>query len=136
MHISVLAVLASILLMGCQTVAPVYGSPPAEAEKSLLSYAMVKKLLKPGVTTQAEVLKAFGSPNNMALNKDGGELWIYDQITTYSESEISSSGASIIVAGSSASSSRNRSATQTLTVILDFDRTGTLIEHSARVGGY
>ena len=36
-----------------------------------------KMVLEKGVTTQAEIFQAFGSPNFVTTTKDGGELWVY-----------------------------------------------------------
>ncbi|MET0046766.1 MAG: hypothetical protein ABW066_03155, partial [Sedimenticola sp.] len=59
--------------------------PPSQPE---ISYGAVKKHLVIGKTTQADVLRLFGSPNNMTLDSSGDELWIYDKV----KSTISSSG--------------------------------------------
>lgn len=120
----------------------------AGAERSLLSYGMVKKLLVAGKTSQSEVVKAFGAPNNMTYAPGGSELWIYDHVRTETTTAAASSragigigsgaGQGVIGAGLSGSSSStvHSSSVRTLTVIIEFDRSGIVTSHSARVGGY
>lgn len=146
---------SSILLSACSSppspVRPVDGS---EAQKEGdISYGAIKKNLEIGKSTQADVIKKFGSPNNMTYQGKGrGELWIYDRIQTESMTQTEAAYAGVAVGsiagsgggaiGASIGSARNRSATKSsssvrmLTVILEFNESGTLIDISARQGGY
>lgn len=118
-----------------------------------ISYGAIKKNLKIGTSTQADVIKQFGSPNNMTYQGKGrGELWIYDRIQTESMTQTEATSAGVAfggiagagggAVGASIGSSSNRSATRStssvrmLTVILEFEEGGTLIDISARQGGY
>ena len=40
-----------------------------------------KKHIQPGVTTQAEVIEVFGTPNIITM-KDGYEMWVYDKVSS------------------------------------------------------
>lgn len=147
---------ASVLvgcLASCAALPPPAAAPPEpEHDRSQLSYGLVKKLLVVGKTTQADVLRAFGAPGNMTFASGGSELWIYDQVRSESTSSATASqqGGGLVVgavggnafggAGIGTSSARTTtsqtSSVRTLTVIVEFDRSGVLLSHSARVGGY
>ncbi|MCH8214635.1 MAG: hypothetical protein IIC54_11290 [Proteobacteria bacterium] len=121
-------------------------------ESASLTYGAIKKYLKVGVTTQADILKLFGSPNNMTITSDGTEMWVYDKVRTEMATAGSSGssggflGGGVIVGdgvigggvgGSSrTSTSKLVSSTRTLTVILEFDKQSVLKEFSAREGRY
>lgn len=149
-----------LLLMGC--LAQPQADSPAETQPSkpqstdsvgmaALSYGAIKKHLKVGASSQADVVKLLGSPNNMTMTSNGNELWIYDRISTESSTsgERSSSGAILGIGGasggvgggaaiggsSSSSQSRLVSSTKTLTVILEF-KNEILVDLLAREGRY
>jgi hypothetical protein len=121
--------------------------PTTQAEG--ISLGLVRKELKIGTSTQEDVIRRFGSPTNIVMSGSGkGEIWIYDQIRTEAITQLSSqqSSAAIGAGGGSigvAAGTRNAnsksfttSTVRTLTVILDFDPTGKLVDISARQGGY
>ena len=56
--------------------------PENSIQETSLSYGAIKKYLKIGVTTQADILKFFGSPNNMTTSSSGNEIWVYDKVRT------------------------------------------------------
>ena len=117
-----------------------------------LTYGMVKKYLKIGKTTQTDVLKLFGSPNNMTISSNDHEVWIYDRIRTEISSNSqhsttsggiggigvgSSGGIAGGIGGSKSNSSSNLiSTTNTLTVIMEFDKNSVLANYSVRQGRY
>ena len=148
---AVLISLAVIVLTGCQhstiqTESKV--SNTQHAQPTLLSYGMIKKKMSVGSSTQGEAIKLFGSPSNMTYQANGSELWIYDRVTSesYTNSSSSSTGGGIgviaapvgaVVGGSSkASSTRSISQIRVLTVIMEFNNKGILIDLTARQGGY
>ena len=117
-----------------------------------LSYGMIKKHLSVGHTTQENVLRLFGSPNNMTTSSSGTEIWVYDKVRTElsSNSERNTVGGGLgsgtgmgsgvigtVIGGSNSSSSSNLvSSTNTLTVIMEFNKDNVLIDYSARQGRY
>ncbi len=121
---------------------------PEAGEASVLSYGMVKKIIENGKTTQAEIVKYFGAPNNMTYTANGDEMWVYDHVRTETTTSASRTGGGIIIGGlvgpvaagvggsNAASSGSHISMTRTLTVIIEFNRAGIVQSHSARVGGY
>ena len=145
--------LSSILLVGCETnpSAPDPNQPVNSVgiQSGGISFGLIKRELIVGKSTQEDVLRRFGSPNNMVLTSGGkGEMWIYDRINSESktDSTASSSGMAIGISGgsaligaggrSSSGTSSTSTSVRTLTVILDFDAKGVLTDISARQGGY
>ena len=144
-----------ILFSGCASQSslerPVDGN---DVQKGVdISYGAIKKNLKIGISTQADVIKKFGSPNNMTYQgKSHGELWIYDRIQTESMTQTEAVSAGVAFGGiagtgggaigasiggsSNRSAIRSSSSVRMLTVILEFEESGTLIDISARQGGY
>ncbi len=151
-YISMLAVVvATVGVTGCATPPPVSGNASAsssDVERRTISYAMVKRDLRIGTSTQAEVIRLLGSPNNMVYHGRGGELWIYDRLRTETSMQTQSSssglgvgvgGGGVVVgagAGSSGSSGSTSTSVRNLTIILEFDSKGVLTELTAREGSY
>jgi len=48
---------------------------------SSITPGQAKKHIQPGVTTQAEVIELFGTPN-VITRKQGGEMWVYDKVSS------------------------------------------------------
>ncbi len=95
----------------------------------------------------AEVAAALGSPNIVSTDETGGEVWIYDKISTekaYSHSNgsilalfLTPLGSAAGAGGASASRSAGASSTsqRTLTVIIKYDTSGHVRDfayHSSR----
>lgn len=53
-----------------------------QPDRSNVTLGAAKRHIQPGVTTQAEVIEIFGSPN-IATRKDGGEMWVYDKVSSH-----------------------------------------------------
>ena len=53
----------------------------SDAKSSALTPGAAKKHIKPGETTQAQVVEVFGTPN-VITRKDGGEMWVYDKVSS------------------------------------------------------
>jgi hypothetical protein len=145
--------LPPILLLGCETnpSTPSTNQPVDSVgiQSSGISFGLIKRELVVGKSTQEDVLRRFGSPNNMVFTSGGkGEMWIYDRINSESKTDsiASSSGVAIGVSGgsaligaggrSSSGTSSTSTSVRTLTVILDFNAKGVLTDISARQGGY
>jgi hypothetical protein len=75
--------------------------PQSSAQKSNLTAGMVKKYVKVGKATQADLLAVFGAPNIITRDRDGNEVWTYDRQSIASVSEIAAwnAGGSAAVAG-------------------------------------
>ena len=53
----------------------------SQSRPSSLTPGAAKKHIEPGVTTQAEVIEVFGTPN-VITRKHGGEMWVYDKVSS------------------------------------------------------
>ncbi len=53
----------------------------SQSNPSALTPGAAKKHILPGQTTQAEVIEVFGTPN-VITRKDGGEMWVYDKVSS------------------------------------------------------
>lgn len=70
------AVGLALVTAGCSKDLP---AEPFDA-KLRLTAGQVKMNVKVGETTQAQVFRALGAPNVVALDSNAGETWTYDQI--------------------------------------------------------
>lgn len=62
--------------------------PYSNQQKSNLTAGMVKKYVRVGEATQADLLAVFGAPNIITRDKDGNEVWTYDRQSIASSSEV------------------------------------------------
>ena len=67
-------------------------------ESASLTYGAIKKYLKVGVTTQADIVKLFGSPNNMTITSDGNAMRGDGKVRTESDTD-GGSGCTAVVWG-------------------------------------
>ena len=125
---------------------------PISTAPASLSFGSVKRNLRIGLSTQADVLRQLGAPNNMTLTGSGREIWVYDQIRTEMETKGGSRSAGGKIgfgalagnaligasfgAGEAHSKSSLVSSTKTLTVILEFDENYVLRDLMVREGRY
>lgn len=63
-------VIALLTMCGCSQAGP-----------SAITPGGAKKHIKPGQTTQAEVIEVFGTPN-VLTRKHGNEMWVYDKVSS------------------------------------------------------
>jgi len=103
-----------------------------------ISFGMVKKYIKVGITTQEEVIKLFGSADNIIM-QGKKEIWIYDRFKIETKSSSSSDfkyGTLILIGGSSKNNnSSSTTSIETLTVIIDFTN-NIVTDLNIRKGGY
>jgi len=88
-----------------------------ERSDTTLTAGNVKKEINKGVTTQAEILQIFGSPNIITKNRNDDEVWNYNRIS-YEAAYGSDSGFLIFWGGSRALSSTT---TKSFDLIIIFD---------------
>ena len=87
-----------------------------------LTHGQVQITLKKGVTTQNEVLEAFGAPNIMTVDESGNEVWTYQRHATVGKAKSSGAYATIIMFGASSSSSGFEQSSRTMTLIIKFNK--------------
>lgn len=120
-----LLLLPFILLWSCQSYK--YGTD-GPAQKSNLSFGVVKSKIKKGETTQAEILQLFGAPNLVTKNRTNNEVWNYNKMSV-----VSKGGENSFIAGSRASVS---SSTQSFDLIIIFDNNDVVLEYSVISSSY
>ena len=141
-----------LILLFVLTFAPFTYISANDLQNAQITYGAIKKHLVKNQTTQVEVLKIFGSPNNMTINSNSEEVWVYDSISTISSisTESGNEGISIgigassgdVIGGLFTANKKNKSelnsntSTKSLTIILEFDKNSILKDYSARVGRY
>lgn len=103
----------SIFLASC-------ASTRKENNDTTLTQANVVLNLKDGVTTQADVLNAFGAPNIITTNGSGDEVWSYQRNSMTATSDSSGYYATIILAGVQGNGGGFSQSTKTATLIIEF----------------
>jgi len=120
--------LAATLLAGCATDAP----QPVDARNSVLTQGNVQMNLKVGVTTKADVLNTFGSPNITTRDASGEEVWSYQRQATVSQSNDSGSYWTIFLTGESKSASGFSQSSRMMTLIITFDKNDVVSDFRSR----
>jgi len=91
-------------------------------KNNTLTVAKAQSALHKGMSGE-EVSIALGSPNIVTSNKDGGETWIYDKVSTDETAASSGFGGGIPFLFGGSGNTAARSTTQkTLTIIVKFDK--------------
>ena len=90
-----------------------------------MTLGVVQKEIRVGMS-QAGVATALGSPNIVTKDDEGKETWIYDKIASEASYSTSGGGVSILIAGYSQSSGAASSTQKTLTVVIKYDKKGTV----------
>lgn len=127
----IIGVFISVILTGCQG-ADYHREKVSSDSINGISVGVVQREVKVGMSS-AEVVAIAGSPNIVTTNQQGGEVWVYDKISTESAGSSSNTiGGFIFGSGSSGASSKSQ---RTLTVIVKFDGSGLVQDisyHSSR----
>jgi hypothetical protein len=104
---------------------------PDDAQNTL-THGMVQMTLHVGVTTQSDVLEAFGAPNITTLDAQGQEVWVYDRQATVTSSGSSGFSIGMLVGagggdvagggglGFGSSKSKSSQTQRTMTLIIKF----------------
>lgn len=93
---------------------------PESNSKNQLTTGQVQISLQKDVTTQTEVLEAFGAPNLVSLSGDGEEVWTYQKNATVAASNSSSAYGTIILFGASTKTAGFEQSSRTMTLIIKF----------------
>ena len=118
---SIIAIAAMALFLGgcaTQPIQPTKNSPYTQGNVTLH--------LKKGVTTMAQVNKAFGPPNIVTQDGNGNQIWIYQKDNVTVQTTGGTSGYfTILIAGvSSSSGSGYSTSSRTMTLTIYFDSKG------------
>jgi outer membrane protein assembly factor BamE (lipoprotein component of BamABCDE complex) len=154
MHIRsiTLAVLATLLLAGCQSTAE-HAAAVRDAQQTgdRMTVGKVQREVRVGMSN-ADVVEVLGSPNMVTTDDRRRETWVYDKVATETAYSTSSGGVSALVlggaligdgllgaagSGSYRSSAGAASTTQrTLTVIIKFDEASKVRDFSYRSSSF
>lgn len=107
--------------------------------KSNLTAGQVSLTLRKNITTQAEVVEAFGAPNVVSNSSDGTEIWTYQKNATVTNSSSSSSFATIIFAGIGKNKTGFEQSSRTMTLIIKFKEINgvkTVVDFSSRYSSF
>lgn len=110
-----IVVLVNMLVVGCVS-QPVNNKPQGDR----ITVGTVQKEIRVGMSA-ASVASALGSPNIVTSDDNGGEVWIYDKISSNTSYSSSETYATILLIGGSESNSNTSSSQKTLTIIIKFD---------------
>lgn len=71
-----LILFCAIIIIGCS-----YTNQLEKSQESTLTTGEVKTTIIKGQTDQSEILKKFGSPNLVTINKNEEEVWNYNRMS-------------------------------------------------------
>ena len=120
--------LSLTLLSGCATNAPA----PVDARNSILTQGNVQMNLKVGVTTKADVLNSFGSPNITTRDATGEEVWSYQRQATVTQSSSSGNYWSIFLTGEAHSAEGFSQSSRMMTLIITFNKNEVVSDFRSR----
>ena len=89
-------------------------------EGNRVTVGTVQKEIKIGMSATS-VASVLGSPNIVTSDDNGGEVWIYDKISSNVSYSNSGAYATILLIGASKSNSSASSSQKTLTIVIKFD---------------
>ena len=118
MKLKIFTMALSIGLCGCAAT-----TAPESSSKNQLTTGQVQITLRKDVTTQPEVLEAFGAPNLVSLTSDGIEVWTYQKNATVAAASSSSVYGTIILFGASSKTAGFEQSSRTMTLIIKFKET-------------
>lgn len=112
-----------------------------------LTHGMVQMTLKVGVTTQAEIIEAFGGPNITTFDSNGDEMWVYDRHATVSSDQSGGfaiglglgGGSSVGAAGGigfGKKKSQSQTTTKSMTLIIKFDKQRVVSDFKSRSSSF
>jgi len=104
-------------LSACQSSTPQQSQPMGQNN---LTHGAVQLKLQKGVTTQNDVIEAFGAPNITTIDGDSREVWTYRRHASVTSSSGTNSYFNILVFGTSNASGEGSSSSQSMTLVIKF----------------
>lgn len=127
-----LAAFAATILAACAT-AP---APTQSTANSPFTHGNVQLNLVKNVTTQAQVLEVFGAPNVATVDAEGREVWTFQKNAQVSQSTSVDSFGTIILAGTSKTSTQFEQSSRTMTLIIKFDKEKKVVDFMSRTSSF
>ena len=112
-----LLLIVVVSMQACQSSTAPSSTPPTANN---LTHGAVQLKLQKGVTTQNDIVEAFGAPNNTTIDGDGREAWTYRRHATVTTGSGTTSYFNILVFGTQTSSGGGSSSSQSMTLIIKF----------------
>ena len=120
-----------IFLTGCITT-----PQPLTERNSKLTQGNVQMSIKVGVTTKAEIIENFGSPNITTRDGSGKEVWTYQRSAQVAQSSSKTGYWTILLAGQSGSSSGFESSSKMITLIIKFNNKDVVADFKSRTSNF
>lgn len=127
-----LLLLAGVFAASCATTS----TDGSDSGNNPFTHGNVQLNLEAGVTTQANVLEVFGAPNIATIDSKGLEMWTYQKNATVSSSASSSNYWTVVLVGGESSRSQATQSSRSMTMILKFDDSKTLVEFRSRTSSF
>ncbi len=121
---------STLLLASCA------GPQPLSDRNNQLTQGNVQLNLKVGMTSKAEVLDKFGSPNITTRDGAGKEVWTYQRQAQVAQSSATSGGWSILLIGQSTNTAGFESSSRMITLIIKFDASDVVSDFRSRASNF
>jgi outer membrane protein assembly factor BamE (lipoprotein component of BamABCDE complex) len=125
-----LILLLTFCFTGCKNITPV------SDRNSQLTQGNVQMTLKVGVTTKAEVIATFGSPNVTTRDGNGNEVWSYQRSAQVSQSATESGYFTVLLGGFNRGTSGMESTSRMITLIIKFNKEDIVVDFSSRTSNF
>ena len=122
----IIGIIYSLLFLCISCAIPIKESN--QTKNSPFTHGNVQLNIKKGVTDQAEILEKFGPPNVATTDSSGNEIWTYQKHATVTKSSESGGYGTIILFGTSSSTSGFEQSSKTMTLIIKFDTNKKVLE--------
>ncbi len=114
-----IAATSVLFLAACQSARP--AATGQSQGPNTLTHGAVQLKLQKGVTTQNDVIEAFGAPNITTIDGDGREVWTYRRHATVTTVSDNSSYFNILVFGAQSGAATGSQSSQSMTLVIKFD---------------
>lgn len=126
----------TIFLTSTLLLASCVGPQPLSDRNNQLTQGNVQLNLKVGMTSKAEVLDKFGSPNITTRDGAGKEVWTYQRQAQVAQSSATSGGWSILLIGQSTNTAGFESSSRMITLIIKFDASDVVSDFRSRASNF
>lgn len=131
MPVKSLLLICAVILSGC-----VSAPEPLSNRNSPLTQGNVQMNVQPGVTTKAQILETFGSPNVTTRDGQGQEVWTYQRQAQVSQQSSQEGYWTVLFAGKSKTASGFESSSRMMTLIIKFDSNDVVSDFNSRASNF
>ncbi|MGV0999281.1 MAG: hypothetical protein ACOYBQ_08145 [Fluviibacter sp.] len=124
----------TIAVTGCQSAAHQLDALRNTNADQKLTTGVVQKEIRKGMSG-GDVVSVMGSPNIVTTDAQG-EVWVYDKISTETASSASTGGGTLILFGGGSSGAAKTTNQRTLTVVIKFDKNGTVRDFASHSSSF